>query len=260
MYWTIIVASDLHFGKQSIRETKQDQITDILFYKNMLNIEMVITAGDLTDDGTDGIGFCGLRKKTTDQLSPLIKQWVEPLEKAGIINLLTLGNHDTYTGHPYIYKPVFRYIQKRHDATYYPLVSMYKSGYYKYEKHGIVFLSLGIYPKYISWIKENLVTDKPMILFYHYNTITSEQYSDWWSLKEKDEFYELIKEYTNILCIINGHIHSSSYDKIWNGFKMINGGGNKMIRLNMKDDSLEYASFFSSKFLKNVTEYEYPSE
>lgn len=243
MKWTIVAVSDLHFGKESVRERKKDQLFTIFDAKEQFNIQMVICAGDLTDDGTDGVTFCGLRKKADDQLTPLINEWVQPLDNNGLTTLLTIGNQDTYTGHPYIYKPVFDFIRKRHGATYYPMISMFKSGYYKYEKNGIVFLSLGVYPTYLTWIAKNLVRDKPMILFYHYNTDESQPHSNHWTSCEKYAFFELIKSYTNIICIINGHYHRSSKEAHLRNFRFVNGAGEKMVMLHMNDDKLESTSY-----------------
>ena len=237
--WGIIVSSDVQFGDQKIRNYKHYQLDRIILLKEEKNIEMVITAGDLTRHGTDGKTFCGIRKKTEDQLTPLKKEWVEPLQKAGIKTLITIGNHDKYTGFPYFYKPVFKYVKEQHNATYYPRFCSEFSGYYTYEYNGILFISCGIYPKYLRWIEKRLTKNKPMIIFYHYNTIEGEAFSDWWPKKDKDNFYNLIKDYkNNILCLINGHLHST-YDREWRGIRMINGGGSPMILLNMEDDKIK---------------------
>ena len=101
--WSIVLASDLHFGKNELYlAAKKAIVRSILQNKEMDNIQMVISAGDLTEYGTDGLSFCGLRKHTSDELGLLKKEWVEPLDAAGITTLLTIGNHDTYAGHPYI--------------------------------------------------------------------------------------------------------------------------------------------------------------
>lgn len=239
--WSIIISSDLHFGNPEIRARKDYQLNKILELKEQENIQIVISAGDLTDDGTDGSKFWGLRSKQNDQLSPLKKEWVEPLQNNDIIPLMTIGNHDSYTGHPYFYKPVFKYVKELHDATHYPWVWMNYSGYYTFEHNGILFISCGKYPKYLKWIKNNLTKDKPMILFYHYNTV-EEPFSDWWSDEDKDNFYELIKDYDNILCIINGHFHSS-YIKEWRGFKILNGAGTSMLMINMDNDKVKDVKF-----------------
>lgn len=238
MKWSIIVSSDLHFGHPEIREKKGYQLEKILSLKDEENIKMVISAGDLTDLGTDGSSFYGIRKKKDDQLTPLKNQWVKPLKNNNIIPLMTIGNHDTYTGHPYLYKPVIKYIKELYGGTYYPCIWMKYTGYYTYDYNGILFISCGIYPKHLKWIKKRLTKDKPMILFYHYNTREEEPYSDWWPKKDKDKFYKLIKDYDNILCIINGHIHAS-YEREWRGFKIINGAGNKMVLLNMDKNKIE---------------------
>ena len=77
--------------------------------------------------------------------------------------------------------------------------------------------------------------EDPVIIFYHYNTV-EEPYSDWWENYEKDLFYKVIESY-NIICIINGHIHST-YNKKWNGITVLNGGGTRLLRMNMEDNKL----------------------
>uniref|UniRef100_A0A6C0B3W0 Calcineurin-like phosphoesterase domain-containing protein n=1 Tax=viral metagenome TaxID=1070528 RepID=A0A6C0B3W0_9ZZZZ len=240
-YWSIILSSDLHFGyldylkDVGIRLDKIDHVHKIIQMKDEYNVQMVITAGDLTENGLDGRSILCWRKNTHDELTPMIDKWVTPLENAGIDVLLTIGNHDTYTGQPYVYKPVFEYIKKKYNATCYPLVYMEHSGCYTQKTNNILFISLGIYPKNLKFLKKNLPKDKndAIIIFYHYNTV-DEAYSDWWSDEEKEKFYEVIKDY-NILAIINGHIHLS-YKKKWKGFTMLNGGGSKLIRMNMEDN------------------------
>ena len=68
-----------------------------------------------------------------------------------------------------------------------------------------------------------------------------EAYSDWWNDKEKEQFYQVIKDY-NILAIINGHIHST-YEKKWKDFTMLNAGGSKLIRMNMENDKFIDVNF-----------------
>ena len=241
--WSIILSSDLHFGSLKsvsgvdIRKDKKDQVKQIINMKDEHNVQIVISAGDLTEYGTDGKSFLCCRKNKEDELTPMIKNWVEPIEKFGIDVLLTIGNHDTYTGHPHFYKPVFQYIKKKHNATCYPWIWMKYSGCYTYSRNNILFISLGIYPKHLKFLRKHLPKDKnyPIIIFYHYNTI-KEPFSDWWSDKEKKQFYHVIKDY-NILAIINGHLHTT-YEKKWNGFTMLNAGGSKLIRMNMENDKL----------------------
>ena len=116
------------------------------------------------------------------------------------------------------------------------------SGCYTYTRNNILFISLGIYPTNLKFLRKHLPKNKnyPIIIFYHYNTI-KEPFSDWWSDKEKEQFYQVIKDY-NILAIINGHLHSS-YRKIWKGFTMLNAGGKKLLRMNMEDDKFIDVNF-----------------
>ena len=245
--WSIVLASDLHFGKNEVYHTiKQEFVRKIVANKEPDHIEVVISAGDLTEYGTDGASFCGLRKHTTDELGLLKKLWVKPLDAAGITTLLTIGNHDTYAGHPYIYKPVMRYVAKRHKATFYPVLHMYRSGYYAYEHNGIRFLSLGAKPTYWKWIRKHLTHDMPMIIFYHFNTIDTEPYSDWWSEEDKKKFGAMIDLYKgSILFIVNGHLHSTTFNKYWNGVHMINAAGvNEMVKVTMEGTTVKSVTLY----------------
>ena len=246
--WSIVLSSDLHFGlidslgEVSIRPDKKDHVQKIIDMKDECNVQVVITAGDLTENGVDGKSFLCWRRHTVDELTPMIENWVEPLEEAGIKVLMTIGNHDTYAGRPYVYKPVFEYIRKKYSATCYPCIKMAASGCYTYRFNNILFISLGVYPKNLKFLKKNLPNDKnyPTIIFYHYNTV-DEPHSDWWSNTEKMQFYDVIKGF-NILAIINGHIHTS-YEKTWKGFTVLNGAGSKLLRMNMKGDKYIDADF-----------------
>lgn len=245
--WSIIVASDLHFGKSAdFLCAKIEILNKIIQKKDEDNIQVVISAGDLTEYGTDGFQMCGLMKKNNNnELISLKNQWVKPLEDNNITILLTIGNHDTYVPWPYLHKPVMEYVSKKHNATFYPIINMYRSGYYSFEKNGVLFLSFGIKPTYWKWIKENLTHDKPMIIFFHYNIINDEPYSNWWSDKEKNTFLKLIEPYKqNILCLINGHLHASSI-KEWNGIQVINGAGiNESIKIVMDETKIHYSEIF----------------
>ena len=59
-YWSIILSSDLHFGyldylkDVGIRLDKIDHVHKIIQMKDEYNVQMVITAGDLTENGLDG--------------------------------------------------------------------------------------------------------------------------------------------------------------------------------------------------------------
>lgn len=249
--WSIIVSSDLHFGEDPrnsvIRRVKLNHLDQILRIKDTHNVKMVISAGDLTSHGTAGESGCLCWKPYGgDELTELREQWVDPIERTGIKLLMCPGNHDTYTGT--LKHPVLKYLCRRRNAPFHPFLKTYRSGRYTYEYNGVLFISLGMYPgpsnvKFLkSVLSEN--SDTPVIIFYHYNTISTEKYSDWWKESEKDAFYEAIAGYNNIIAIINGHIHTSSVKK-WRGFTMINGGGANMVRIEMDGDKFVKAVLHS---------------
>ena len=151
--WAIVLSSDLHFGSVhsshgiDIRDDKRNHVQKIIDMKDEHNVEIVISAGDITDYGTNGICcFCSNNNNNSeDELTPLINNWVKPLENAGLDVLLTAGNHDTYTGHPYFHKPVLRYLKKKYNATYWPWFWMKYNGCYAYSKNNVLILEINNY-------------------------------------------------------------------------------------------------------------------
>ena len=230
--WSIAVTSDLHYGRPEVRRYKDYQLEKIKSLKNEKNIEMTINAGDLTNQG----------KK--EELDLLKNEWIKPLEEEEIKVLLTIGNHDR--GKSKFCRPLFDYIKNRHNATKFCCPFGDYSGCYTCKHNGILFISCGIYPKNRCWLKNKLKKGQPTIIFYHYNTREEEKFSNWWSSKSKRKFHDIVKDYKNeILCIINGHIHSS-YDREWNGFRMINGGSGSMPLITIEDKKIK-----SLEFIKN---------
>lgn len=228
MKWSLLLLSDLHYeekkdGSVGMRDPKRFNLKKIKELQKTKNLEIVVSAGDMTNYGRNGTSFCGLDKKNNvDEYGEFIREFVNPLENMGLQLLLCPGNHDTYVKWPYINKPVLKYIKKKYKSTY-QHIDFYKSNCYKREIHGISFISMGIYPKNLSWLRKNLPIDKsrPIIIFFHYNIIDSEPYSNWWSVVEKIKFYDVIKDF-NIKAIFHGHIHAT-YAKEWRGIPVYNG-------------------------------------
>lgn len=205
------VVSDLHFTDR-IKDNKTDYVEKLTALCEEEGVDAIICAGDLTDNGTNGGSLCCWNYGgKQDQLTPLKEQFVEPLEQHTNV-YLCMGNHDTYVPWPYITHPVGNYIKKKHGALRYHF------------DHGIArFICLNIYPdkKGLAYLKENLSKDKSNILFFHYNLTGS--FSDWWTKKEKEAFYNTIKDYP-IAGIICGHLHISS-TSTWRDITVIQGAG-----------------------------------
>lgn len=204
---TFIHDSDLHYNKNSSR--KKNNV------KKILNIspDFVIVTGDLTDNGYDGSNFlCFNYGGDEDQLTPLKQKYVNVLDYNDIPVYLCDGNHDN--GRNKIpYKPVLNYIKKRHGGLN-----------YIFEYNGVYFICCSVYPKNIKWLKKKLNKTKyyPVFIYFHYNL--KDKYSDWWSDKAKQKFYNTIKDYKNIKALLEGHFHNTKV-YYWNEFLVIRSSG-----------------------------------
>lgn len=242
MKWSLLLISDLHFEKQmdgsiGMRNPKRFNLETIKSLQQDNGLEVVVSAGDLTNHGFNGASLCGLfQKDNVDEFGGFIEKFVNPLESMGLNLLLCGGNHDTYVKWPYKSKPVLQYIQKKYSSTY-SYFDFYKSNCYKREIHGIDFISMGIYPKNLKWLRKNLPKDftKPVIIFFHFNFIQEEPYSNWWDILEKLQFHSTIKKY-NIIGILHGHVHSTSVKK-WESIPVFNGSSPSGSLLIEFDDS-----------------------
>jgi Icc-related predicted phosphoesterase len=235
MQWKFACDSDLHFD-QTGSCRKPDSVKNIISKHKESPLDFVICPGDLTDTAADG---CGCRcKKTISELNEFVDNYVSPLEGNGIPVKATIGNHDYSRTYPC--NGVEKFIKRKYGATY--SSDHGTSGYYTFGHNGVQFISLGVYPKNLKWLKSVLPADKkaPLIIYYHYNTLKSEPFGDWWKEEEKQAFYDVIKDY-NILCIICGHWHTSC-GTLWNNLKIIHCAGNPVI-IEMVDQQIKQFVF-----------------
>lgn len=225
--FSIAILSDLHIVDDLSTE-KSLMINKICTSASKRNIVACICAGDLTNRRRKD-DFQGL-VNNTKQIRNVKRLLVNPLESAGVKVVLGPGNHDLYRD-KYMFRPVIQYIRQRHKCD--------RTFCYKLSRWGLDILCLGVYPskKCLRWLRQNMHRTKPTILFYHYNTKPEEPFSNWWKQTEKDNFYSVIKEYNNIIAIVNGHVHHSSIKK-WKGFTMLNGGGSKVPLIKWNPDTM----------------------
>jgi len=200
--------SDLHYGKNincKPRKGKENHPLSIA----LSDAEFVIVTGDLTDNGSDGKSFMGWKYGGSEnQLGYLSVSYVDFIETYEKDVYLCNGNHDR--GKRILwwrYKPVVTYIKKRHSSTNYSFI-----------RHNTKFICCGEYPKNIKWLKKQLQDNEPTFIFFHYNLVGS--YSDWWTDKQKDAFFNAIQDY-NIIAIFVGHHHISRSNMDWRGHKVI---------------------------------------
>jgi len=205
---TFIHDSDLHYGKNDLgpRTIKESHPESIVSSE----AQFVIVTGDLTDNGYDGARIGPIRYGgDVDQITPLLENYVKPIEKSGKEVYLCAGNHDRGKTTLWIFHhPAVKYlIRKRHGG--------FK---YTFRKGDLKFICCGECPKDIMWLKKQLRDqDQPTIIFFHFNL--KGPYSDWWTQKQKDAFYNAIKDY-KIVAILVGHHHITKVTE-WKGIKVI---------------------------------------
>lgn len=200
--------SDLHYGERGLepREYKN------LHPKSIIDsdAEFVIITGDLTDNGYDGSHLgCIQYGGDEDQVSPFIKHYVKPIKDAGKGVYMCAGNHDRgkKTWKISIYSPINNLIRKEYGGLN-----------YTFEKQGLKFVCCDKYPKKLKWLKKQLVNPfQPTIIFFHYNLVGP--FSNWWSEKSKDKFYNVVKD-CNIIALLFGHHHISKIGT-WKGITTI---------------------------------------
>lgn len=236
MQWKFACESDLHFNQAGSCD-KPDSVKKLLELHKTSPLDFIVCPGDLTDTGSDGSGCCC--KKSVNELNEFIDNYVSPLESNGIPVKASIGNHDYSRTYPF--NGVEKYIQRKYGATY-SWKDHDTSGCYTFNHNGVQFICLGVYPKDLKWLNGVLPADKkaPIIIYYHYNTLKSEPFGDWWSEDEKLAFYNIIKDY-NLICIINGHWHTSC-GTTWNNFKIIHCAGQPVI-MEMVDQRINKITF-----------------
>lgn len=241
--WYFVADGDPQVGSETdsdglpiVRKVKQNMGSRLIKYEKP--IKFVICAGDLTSLGQDGKKILCWKNGEYNQVGIFLNDYLNNIESKGIRVYCCPGNHDTYVAWPYWYKPVFNFLRRKYNAN--------NDGCYMFEMSGVKFISLGIYPnkKNLDWLKDqirDLFKGTPLIIFYHYNTVDSEPYSDWWKDEEKEAFYQVIKDY-NVQLIINGHYHASGKG-MWHGIPVVRGSGHKSCIIEMNDYSLENIYF-----------------
>ena len=216
--WYFAVEGDIHGhvdeGQYKIHDYKMNPDKRFNNISSKYPIDFVLCIGDLTNhgyDGTTGNIFEGCIPNTWsgdrshNELAAFRTLYEKPLENAGFKLYLCIGNHDLPPGH----KGVAEYVQKKHKTRWPLLDSKWRGGQYKFKHNGVTFLCLGVYPNVLSWLEKNLPSKgEPVIIWYHYNTVIGEQWSDFWSVEDKFKFANVIEGH-NILAICNGHSHST---------------------------------------------------
>lgn len=213
-----VVDSDIHF-KHEIKNYKADHVQKITDLADKEKVDALICVGDLTENGWDGKkSLCWKYGGDYDQLTPLKEQYVKLISKKMPV-FLCAGNHDYYVPWPYIHHGVLEYIKDKHGAQR-----------YSFDLGKLHFICLDRFPddESVSFLKKDIVKhkDQDMVIFFHYNP--TGPWSDWWSDKDKERFYEIIKDY-KIKALLVGHWHISQTTE-WKGLKVIMAGGRQLAK------------------------------
>lgn len=127
------------------------------------------------------------------------------------------------------------------------------SDLYYFDVGNTRFVCLGLYPDAaaLKWLRDASVLTPPprvtlnrdapvpyavtrsnlrtAVIYYHYNTIDAQQWSNWWTPAEKDAFAAQLNSPTNtlpVVLIINGHCHASYPPTLWkNKYRIAVVGG-----------------------------------
>ncbi len=267
-----LVISDLHFKDSGPNSDSIKNIEKILSLDlQNLEVDLILIIGDLTDSGSNGENDCidcHFRKTNKNELIKY-QEFEKKLKKPV---LLCIGNHDTYTvsinthikkffRSLFNLKPIWpKNTIQRHILDNINSVSknisknvisknIISTFYYDKIINNIHFICLGLYPGPVelNFLKSCLTDKYKTIIFFHYNV--EGPFSDWFPENDKENFFNYIYNYTNILCICVGHRHESyvSYfleNKFSKKFKIISGAGEFPILCTIENDIL------TNKFLE----------
>lgn len=206
---TFIVASDLHFGANGTLEQNKTMIKEMnamagrawpAGFGGKVGTPLgVIITGDITDGGkeeqwNDFVKLYGLTGKEGDLKLPVYE---------------FTGNHDRTSSLGNLDGTfVLKQVIKRHG-------SLARS----WDWDDVHVVCCDVYPnaQIVEWLKKDLAvigTRRPVVVLLHYCFTGPFSDSYWWTQKEKDTFYDAIKDY-NVVALIHGHFHSSNHAK-WN--------------------------------------------
>lgn len=249
-----LIESDIHAsvtddGEHKIYEHKENPDERFKRIHKKYPFDFVLCIGDLTEHGYDGktgnifescISIQQDRNK--NELKAFRDLYEKPIEEAGFKLYLCIGNHDMPPGH----KGVGEYVRDKHKTTWPALRSKWYGGNYKFKHKGILFLCLGVYPNDLKWLQDNLPKKgEPVIIWYHYNTIVGERFADFWSTEAKSRFADVVDGH-NVLCVCNGHSHSSKIG-LYRNMYTVRGAGHKAAIVHIKNKKLKEVYFDSGK-------------
>ena len=229
MTTTIILVSDTHYTTESFKNV---MISRLLQELTNGGINYIVTAGDLTDNGYDGVETCTCLNKyfpcffslnncvvggsTVNQLQNFILNYADKIDT--IIgkdhNFLITGNHDEYNGATRY--PVLKYVAERE----YPVARdlCYEDLFYERTlSENLVLLCCGKFAtkKVCDWLRERLVIiqreQKKCIISQHYcltGEFSPDVSEEWMTTAQRTYLYNTIEPFLNVILGIHvGHRH-----------------------------------------------------
>lgn len=234
-----IASADPHAGASWSEQKAKDQVGVM---KSLINdptsdIKAILFPGDLTHRAYTGLDvkLCKFKyliplpfiknlfpnypppSEVVNELKLLKEQWLEPLSNYPDFVChpdihLCPGNHDiapfsrNFLHKILLQKTVMKSIQDQ---------SPNKKSYYHFKYDQVHFFCCAIYPNETisSWFERKLTTlgiakDDPIVIYFHYHIA-----STWWNQRDKDRFYDIIKNRNAF--VITGHKHKT-YSTKWN--------------------------------------------
>lgn len=244
MSWRFVVDGDIHGqddnGNLHLGKLKEYTTSRIIRYSSKKPVEFVLCCGDLTQHGDSGFPAIGTRKRR--ELQAWKNLYEIPLETAGIEVLATVGNHDLTPESLRCYTGVSWYIAEKHGATK-PIGSctQWIAGCWYFKKRGIHFLCCGVHPLCNpSWVKNKLKeipTSEPVFIWFHYNINIDELWADFWTVEEKEKFWQMIKNH-NVIGIATGHNHSTLIN-LWHDIPIIRGSGSNIAVVEISKEKIK---------------------
>ncbi len=245
--YSILADADMHVEA----EDKTTKIGHVELMTDMINtpthyVKCVVMPGDLTNSGLNGsISLWPPLHPQFDEWGKFLTQWFNPLQNAGADIFVGKGNHDTdHEQAQFISVP--EAIQNLYDnQDYYVRDILSNNGTKKAH-----IICCGLYPDAITrlWLSVILNSLKlvdgnlPVYIFFHYFLPDYWVNYDWMPAQDKEDFYNVIKDY-NIKAIINGHIHTS-YCGYWHNIPIIGVGGNYFAKIEHKTITNEFTVTF----------------
>jgi len=246
-----VIEGDIHGrvenGQPKLHTYKENPGTRFQKISSKYPLDFALCVGDLTNhgyDGTTGNIFESCINKDTNrsqnELAAFRNLYEKDVENTGIPMYLCIGNHDMPAGH----KGVGEYVRDKHNTTWPFFQSKWYGGNYKFKHAGVMFLCLGVYPNNLKWLEDNLpAVGRPVVIWYHYNTVIGERWSDFWTKQDKFKFADVIDGH-NVLCICNGHSHDTTIGMFSNVYTVRGSGADAAI-VHIKDDKLAEIYFDS---------------